>query len=239
MRDQYEILRRIKAAGCPIETDLPIIESKSEISIAQTGDAYLFHIPGRGIAMALWVRLAREKSGRITIAEFGDVYLPWGTERVIWLDRPFRSRMPIYRLPNRWDFSADTVLNDRLYGEGLCVRSGRLVEGYVLGTILGRVPDQYSDGSVVDAEFSVVDALGREFRGPVRFVVDRSTGTRSQRRSVRPGVGVPGERPLESPVDPVEPPPLDTSSQRIEAEGRPPNYRAAAKSPDARTTLFD
>ena len=219
MRDQYEILRRIRAAGCPIETDLPTIESQSEISIFQTGDAYLFDMPDRGIAIALWVRLAREKSGQITIAEFGDVYLPWRTERVLWLHRPFRSGLPVYRLPNHWDFSADAVLNDRLYGEGLSVRSGRLVEGYVLGTILGRIPEQYRHGSVLDGEFSVVDVLGHEFRGPVRFLVDRSTGVNSQRRSSRQVVCVPGESSLERAVDPLEESRLKRPSQRDRPSG--------------------
>lgn len=219
MRDKYEILRRIKAAGCPIEVDVPPLESQAEVTIIQTGEAYLFDMGARGIGIALWVRLARAKPGQITIAEFGDVYLPWGTLRVMWLDRPLTSCLPVYRLPNSFDFPADTVLNHRLVEEGLRLRSGRFVEGYILGTALDRIPERQSHGSIVDAEFSLLDALGHEFRGSVRFLVDRSTAPLTQRRSARPGLGDPGERHVERAVEPLEQSRSDTPSQRTQRGG--------------------
>lgn len=214
MRDKYKVLRRIKAAGCPIEVDVPPLESQAEIAIIQAGDAYLFDLGTRGIGIVLWLRLAREKPGQITIAEFGDLHVPWGMIEVLWLDRRPPFCPPVYRLPNGFDFPGDTVLNHRLGEEGLRVRSGRSVEGYILGTTLSRIPDRHIHGSIVDAEFSVLDALGREFRGPVRFRVDRSTAPVSQRRSARPGLGDSCEWPLERPVDSLKESRSDTPGQR-------------------------
>ena len=213
-REKREILRRLKAAGCPIEVDVPPLEFQAEVTIIQTADAYLFDMGNRGIGIALCVRLAREKPGQITIVEFGDVHLPWRTQGVMWLDRRPPSSLPVYRLPNGFDFPGDNVLNHRFGEEGLRLRSGRCVEGYVLGTTLGRIPDRHIHGCIVDAEFSVLDALGHEFRGPVRFLVDRSTAPLSQRRSARPGVGEPRGWPLERAADPVDEPSLDTPNQQ-------------------------
>src|SRR5579859_785990 len=100
MRDKYDVLRRIKAAGCPIEMDIPAVESQPHVTIIQTGLAYLYALRTRGIGIALCVRLAREQLGQITIVELGDVYAPWGALSVIWLDRPPHSCLPVYRLPN-------------------------------------------------------------------------------------------------------------------------------------------
>jgi len=224
MCDKYEILRRIKAAGCPIEVDVSPLESQAEIRIIQRGDAYLFDMGNRGVGIALWVRLARENPGQITITEFGDVYLPWGTQGVLWLDRRPPSSSPVYSLPNGFAFPGETVLNHRFGEEGLRLRSGRSVEGYILGASLGRIPEQYIHGSIVDAEFSVLDALGREFRGPVRLLVDRSTVPLNQRRSARPVVGDPREWPAELAVEPPEEPKLDKPN--------PPNQSAGSSGDD-------
>ena len=214
MRDKYDVLRRIKAAGCPIERGIPAVKSEPEMNIIQTGLAYLHTLGDRGIGIALCLRLAREKPGRITIVEFGDVYLPWGPVSVMWLDRRPQACVPVYRLPNGFDFPADTVLNHCLEGKGLCLRPGRSVEGYVLGTTLDRLPEQYGHGVILDAEFSVVDELGHEFRGQVRFAVDRSTATARRRHAAQPGLGIPGEWPLERAVNPPEEPRVDTRGER-------------------------
>lgn len=122
--------------------------------------------------------------------------------------------LPVYCLPNGFSFPGDDVLNHRLDEGGLRVRSGRCVEGYVLGTTLGRIPEKHIHGTILDGEFSLLDALGHEFRGPVRFLVDRSTGSVSQRGSERPGVSGPGESPPERAADPLDEPRLDARSQR-------------------------
>lgn len=142
-REKCEILSRIRAAGCPTEIEAPILASKAEVAIIQTDGAYLFDTGARGIGIALWVRLARERPGQITVAEFGDIYLPWRTLGVMWLGWPPQSCLPLYRLPNGFDFPADDVLNHRLDKVGLRLRRGQFVEGYILGTTVGRIPERH------------------------------------------------------------------------------------------------
>jgi hypothetical protein len=195
-REKQELLRRIKAAGCPIEVDVPIVEARGEVTIRQTGDARLIDLGDRGTGVVLWVRFVRENPGQITIVEFGDVFAPWGELSTIWLDPLEDSPRPSYRLSNGFDFPRDSVLNDRLGDRGLCLRQGRLVEGYVLGSTKMPIPARYLHDCVLDVDFSVLDVAGREFRGQVRFAVDRSAPTLS-RRPVRSGDGLyaPDKRP--------------------------------------------
>jgi len=178
--------------------EFPADDLSSELTITQTGEATLFDLGDGGAALSLWMRFARKSPGQLAIAEFADVFLPWGPLSVIWLDPLPQSGRPSYRLPNGFDFPRDVVLNDRLDGNGLCVRSGRFVEGFVLGATDTQIPAQCSTGYFVDAEFSVLDGTGRDFRGEVQLVVDRSTATGTRPRPARLGGGLYAlnERPL-------------------------------------------
>lgn len=197
-RSKQELFRRIKASGCPIEVDIPADDLSRELTITQTGEATLFDLGDGGTALSLWMRFGRKIPGQLAIAEFADVFLPWGPLSVIWLDPLPQTGWPTYRLPNGFDFPRDDVLNDRLGGNGLCVRSGRFVEGFVLGSTETRIPARYSTGDFLDAEFAVLDGTGRDFRGEVQLVVDRSTATATRPRPARSGGGLyaPNERPL-------------------------------------------
>jgi hypothetical protein len=194
-RSREQIFRQIKAAHCPIEVDVPD-DSRRELTIVQTGEATIFDLGDGGTALSLWVRFAREKPGQLAIAEFADVFFPWGPLSLIWLDPLPQSGWATYRLPNGFDFPRDVVLNDRLGGNGLCVRSGRFVEGFVLGSTQTRIPARCTTGYFLDAEFSVLDGKGRDFRGEVKLVVDRSTATATRPRPARSGGGLyaPNER---------------------------------------------
>jgi len=196
-REKQDVLRRIKATGCPIELEVPTVEARGELTISQTGDASIFDMGDCGAGLSLWMRFAREKPGLITIAEFGDVFAPWGALSAIWLDPRPQSGQPFYCLPNGFEFPCDDVLNGRLRETGLCLRAGRLAEGFVLGSTQARIPARYSHGCLVEAEFSLRDGLDREFRGQVRLVVDRSTATARRPRRAQPSGGLyaPNERP--------------------------------------------
>ena len=182
--ERQNILRRIQAAGCPIEVDLPRVDTRNELSIMQAGEAYLFDLGTAGSALALWMRLSRGLSGKISIVEFGDVFVSWGPMSTTWLDPLQESGPPIYRLPNGFDFPCDSVLNDRFGRSGLTVRSGQFLEGYALGSTKMQVPERFIHGSLLEGEFSVLDGMGREFRGEVQFLVDRLTQPIRRGRSV-------------------------------------------------------
>ena len=62
--ERQNILRRIQAAGCPIEVDLPRVDTRNELSIMQAGEAYLFDLGTAGSALALWMRLALQRRAR-------------------------------------------------------------------------------------------------------------------------------------------------------------------------------
>lgn len=198
--ERQNILRRIRAAGCPIELDVPPVDPRNELRVFQAGEAYLFDLGTAGTALVLWMRLARERSGQISIVEFGDVIVPWGQLSASWLDplpEPSRSD---YQLRNGFVFPRTLVLNDRLGESGLRVRSGQFLEGYALGSTKMQIPERYTHGSLLEGEFSVLDGIGREFRGEVQFVVDRRAQPIRRDRSVRRGGGLyaPNERPPQS-----------------------------------------
>jgi hypothetical protein len=222
-RSRERIFRRIKAAHCPIEVDVPPDDSRRELTIVQTGEATLFDMGARGTALSLWVRFAREKPGQLAIAEFADMCLPSGPLSVIWLDPLPQSGCPSYRLPNGFEFPRDVVLNDRLGGNGLCVRSGRFVEGFVLGSTETRIPAKCSTRYPLDAQFSVLDGTGRDFCGEVQLVVDRSTATATRPRPARSGGGLYAlnERPL-----PVERVPNRIQPRRMGSLYEPAKYPA-------------
>jgi len=197
---RQNILRRIRAAGCPIELDAPLVSARNQLRIFQAGEAYLIDLGTTGTALVLWMRFAREAEGQISIVEFGDVILPWGPLSASWLDplpEPSRSR---YQLPNGFVFPRTSVLNDRLSERGLRVRSGQFLEGYALGSTKMQIPERYIHGSHLEGEFSVLDGMGREFRGEVQFVVDRRAQPNRRGRSVRRGGGLyaPNEGPPQS-----------------------------------------
>lgn len=222
-RSKQELFRRIKASGCPIEVDVPADDLSSELTITQTGEATIFDLGDGGAALSLWMRFARKSPGQLAIAEFADVFLPWGPLSVIWLDPLPESGWPSYRLPNGFDFPRDVVLNDRLGGIGLCVRSGRFVEGFVLGSTEQRIPARCNAGYLLGAEFSVLDGTGRDFRGEVQLIVDRSTATATRPRPTRSGGGLYAlnERPL-----PVERVPNRIQPRRMGSLYEPAKYPA-------------
>ena len=194
--ERQKLLRRIRAAGCPIELDAPLVSDRNQLRIFQAGEAYLIDLGTTGTALVLWMRFAREAEGQISIVEFGDVILPWGPLSASWLDplpEPSRSD---YQLQNGFVFPRTSVLNDRLGESGLRVRSGQFLEGYALGSTKMQIPERYIHGSHLEGEFSVLDGIGREFRGEVQFVVDRRAQPIRRDRSVRPGGGLyaPNER---------------------------------------------
>jgi hypothetical protein len=222
--ERQQILRRIQAAGCPIELAVPQVDTPNDLRIFQNGEAYLYDLGTAGTALALWMGLARETPGQISIVEFGDVIAPWGPLSASWLDPPESSR-PIYKLQNGFDFPRTSVLNDRLGESGLRVRSGHLLQGYVLGSTKMQIPERYIHGLLVEGQFSVFDGMGKELRGPVRFLVDRGTAIG---RSVRPGTGLyaPNENAprtgsaLWAPDEQFTTKSIDTSAENSHDEGR-------------------
>lgn len=201
-REQWELLCRIAAAGCPIDVDLRTPATSEDLIISQEAEANLFDMGRRGACLSLYILVASAR-GRITIAEFGDVIAPWAPLRVTWLSPlPDSSRAYPYVLPNRFEFPRDTVLNDKLGETGKTLQRGQHIEGFALGYTPIPIPEIYVHGSPVDAEFSVFDVLGEEYRSPVKFLVDRLCGG-VQQRSARTGQGLygPTERPRPSDVD--------------------------------------
>lgn len=182
--EKQTLVSRIAAAGCPIDMD----ERPAALRIVQKGEAHIIDMGYGRAAIVLYMALARDAPGQVVVEEFGDILLPWGALSADWLDPLPRSARPFYKLPNRFSLERDIVLNDKLGDSGITLRRGHRVEGYVLGHTTIPIPQTYNHGVLVDAEFSVVDIAGHEYRGDVRFSIDR-TGPRL-RPAVRRGPGL-------------------------------------------------
>jgi hypothetical protein len=198
--ETHTFVRRAAAAGCPLDVD----QRLAGLRIVQEGDACIMDI-GYGLAaVLLYMALARDVRGQIVVKEFGDLLLPWGALSVNWLDPLPRSASPVYTLLNDFSLERDLVLNDKLGDSGITLRRGHHVEGYVLGHTTTPIPQTYNHGALVDAEFSVVDIAGQEYRGDVRFFIDRAT-PKVLRPAVRdgPGLFAPDAQPPEWNEEPL------------------------------------
>jgi hypothetical protein len=189
--EQQRLLSRLSAAGCPLDQE-PLEEEKDamEFVVHQTGEAYLFELKSPGSAIVMDICIGRQKPGEGTIRDFGALQGPWGVWHPIWC-APLKSGKGVYRLRNGDEFERDLVLNDQLDAQGIRLRRGEFVEGYVLGYAPNVFPAEFRHRMLVDARFSVADFLGRESVGEVRFMVDRSDLMQAPIfRNSRPAAGV-------------------------------------------------
>jgi hypothetical protein len=138
----------------------------------------------------MYTCVERRKPGEGTIGEFGELQGPWGIWCPIWC-RPLGADKGVYRLRNGDEFERTLVLNDQLDEKGIRLRRGQCLQGYILGFIPYTFPAKLQHGQLVDGRFSVVDFLGRESVGEVRFMVDRSDlAQRPVFRNPRPAADV-------------------------------------------------
>jgi hypothetical protein len=210
-RDEKQAFRRrLVAAGCPIDADL----GPDELKIMQDGEAQLQDLGTGHVAVLFYIVLVREEPGQIVVKEFGELVLPWGPVSVVWLSPQIGSSRALYKLPNGWSFERDRVLNDKLSESGIRLRHGQHVEGYVLGYSKTTIPEMYKHGVLLQAQFSVIDVVGREYHGDVVFFVDRKGG-RISLPKVRPGAA------LYEPCDPPEKSIEDPSASARQRLGDP------------------
>ena len=205
--EKRALIRRIAAAGCPIDVD----PGPDELTILQKGEARIMDMGYGYIGIVLYMMLVREVPGQIVVEEFGGVFLPWDALSVTWLDPlPNSSRTAVYKLPNGFSLGRDPVLNDKLGESGIRLRAGHHVEGWVLGYAKTTIPETYNHGALLPAQFSMVDVLGREYCGDIVFFVDRMGG-RISLPAVRPGAGL---------YEPCDPPGKSTEDQSARARPR-------------------
>ncbi len=213
--EKRALFRQLIAAGCPVDVD----PGPDELTITQDGESYIMDMGNESVGIVLHVALTRELPGQIIVKEFGDLFLPWGRMPAIWLDPLEKGSDVPYKLPKGFSFERDLVLNDKLGASGMRLRRGDYVSGLVLGYVRTRISEKYNHGQLLDAKFSVFDVTGKEYRGDVRFFMDRE-GSKMRRSAVRPGKGLfePAEPAFESTLKPTARPRQKPAIARTERD---------------------
>jgi hypothetical protein len=113
-----------------------------------------------------------------------DINTSWDHQIVL---ESFHDQGPVCRLGSA-EFCRREVLNHRIEN-GLRLSRGEMVEGYILGTGLQRVPTEYGDAAV-PLEIVFSDQLGHEF--PAHGMVSVSRLVQRNNTSARRGTGLYG-----------------------------------------------
>jgi hypothetical protein len=204
-RDSQDCLRRLRAAGCPIEGSVD-----TGLNILQNDDCVLLDRWG-GTGIKVNVRIYWEGPGAITIARLGEVITPWAVLQPLWLEPTEErgARFKNYRFLDGTDFPGDSVLNHRVEaGLKLSPRTG--AKGLLLGLVASAIPSIHSHGICLKSEVTMYDFQGNEHRGEVEFIVDRAVRTRPRR-----GEGL--FAPADGPNTPVNRCSADWSSSRLQS----------------------
>jgi hypothetical protein len=171
--DQQSLFRRVVAAGCPLDFDIPEARQLGGVLVEQHGEAHLFELQPGGTAIVIDLWIGRKEPGEVRIERFGELRGPWGSWIPDWL-RPLPAGENVYRLANDFVCERELVLNERLDESGIILRRGHHVEGLLLGHALETIPAALRHGELVEAEFSMRDFFGYASSAAVRFMVNRS-----------------------------------------------------------------
>ena len=176
-RDLRDGLRRLRAAGCPIESTVD-----TGLIILQNDECAMLDVSG-GTGIKVNIRIFWEGPGKITIARLGEVITPWAVLQPFWLEptQERESRFKNYRFLDGTDFPGDSVLNHRVEA-GLKLSPSTGVKGLLLGHVASPIPGIHLHGACLKSEVTMYDFLGSEHRAEVIFIIDRALRTRPRRR---------------------------------------------------------
>ena len=189
LTEKQELRSLFLKRGCPIDAgkNSPLSQSIliTPLSIYETT---IFDMWCGGTGCVLNVSIANQHSEPITICDFA-LAVPPGVPAVNWLEDPSEQLPPpkLYRLPNGLEYPRDLVLNHRIYRAGV-LRQGQCVQGLLLGWAKEKVSDEFRHGDFIEAELTVIDALGREHSCQLSLLLDRTERGRSLPKSRRKGL---------------------------------------------------
>ena len=147
--------RALIAAGVAIEIDQDLPDESPLLRIQHTGGAGTaahYARPGRGIGIAIWLRIVALKPDVMICGT--EISVPWKDDS-FHLQEVFE-KVSYYEVANGPEYPKASVLNHRL-GRRLQVR--QLLEGVLIARISGRLPDFNQTGMVMPITVCFWDQL--------------------------------------------------------------------------------
>ena len=168
------MLRRLRAAGCPMPTDPPN-EPERDLIIEVTRPDFTVasHLRGGGTEFIFAVRITNRSYARLRLRRFL-ASMPWPAK----LQFPTGPRIDapeekVYPLRSGRECRCEELLNTRLSQELEIEPSGHL-EGILLAySMFHEIPGDYMHGSTVPAEIGVVDQFERRHWAEIELLIDR------------------------------------------------------------------
>lgn len=175
--------KRLSELGVPLGIPEPA-PAKSVIIRQSPLESFLRSLPHGGTAVILSCSIVCRRS-EFHINRF-ELELPWSQSTFYWLADPKESlstKESLYCFPGNGDcYPRNIVLNHRI---GFGMRSGRAINGLLLGVSHAAIPPEFHNGALVPATFAIVDQLGREQEQRVEFRVVRDEFERKSKQSPR------------------------------------------------------
>jgi hypothetical protein len=188
-KEDLELLRRMRAAGVPLElndddragTCPPAIGLSIEWNAVGIAQEIGTISTGYIVDMYIVPNLPWPVEIRSAVLD-----LPWADPHFQWICDPAENgaKYGMYWLPGTdLGYSRDRIIN-HIIGSGKALTRGRSLSGILLGHGM-RMPESVSHGNEVPAFLRVFDQFGREFSAAMPLRADRLSSKSQTRKSKR------------------------------------------------------
>ncbi len=178
-KEDFVILRRIQAAGVPIDSYVEPVLPSSALRIEQLRDAmtnYVTDVRRGGAIYQAFVRLTCTAAGPIFLK---DLLVSTDYDDTIQLasdPAESKSAKP-YQLRNGASFERHLCLNHKLFATG-ALRRGDCIEGFLLADSLRQVPAHFPEHCQIKAVFTIVDQFANYHSAALLLALERTNPAR-------------------------------------------------------------
>lgn len=178
-----ELVRRLRAAGIPLEADEDDVGIAAlptyGLTIMQTGECSVFDLDPCGVGYILDLRVVPNVPWPFELSAL-ELDLPWQDSYLHWILDPLETfaKDGMYWLPNKESlgYPRDQVIN-HLVGTGKQISRGRSFGGLLLG-VGAFMPDTILQGSEVPALVRISDQFGKQYSSAFSLRASRMDATR-------------------------------------------------------------